>query len=132
VTTGRRLWAGLRLLDRQLVTNDGLMGGCVDDLELTASEDGNDLYVTAIFSGPGRLAYRIGALDLGRWLQKLHGAVDTSSRPEPSRIPFNVVADIGSHIDLGCSNDEVGTASLERWVRDHVVTHIPGAGSETQ
>ena len=118
MTTGRRLWAGLRLLDRQLVTNDGLLGGCVDDLELTASEDGSDLYVTAIFSGPGRLAYRIGALDLGRWLQKLHGAVDASPRPEPSRIPFNVVADIGSHIDLGCSNDEVGTASLERWARD--------------
>jgi len=132
MTTGRRLWAGMRLLDRQLVSNDGVLAGCVDDLELTASDDGSDLYVTAILSGPGRLAYRVGALRLGRWLQQVHAAVAAPPRPEPSRIPFNVVADIGSHIELGCSNDEVGTASLERWARDHVVTHIPGAGIETQ
>ena len=132
MTTGRALWAGMRLLDRQLVGNDDGLAGCVDDLELTASEDGRDLYVTAILSGPGRLAYRLDARRFGRWLQQMHAAGAAPPRAEPSRIPFNLVADIGAHIDLGCRADEVGTASVERWVRDHVVAHIPGAGDEPE
>jgi hypothetical protein len=128
MTSGRTLWAGLRLLDRQLVTNDGGLAGCVDDLELTASDDGDDLYITAILSGPGALAYRLGARRLGQWLRRVHESVASTGRPDPTRIPFNIVTEIGSHVGLGCSNDEVGTASAERWTRDHIVDHIPGAG----
>jgi hypothetical protein len=132
MTSGRALWAGLRLLDRQLVANDELLAGCVDDLELTASDDGAQLYVTAIIAGPGGLLYRLGARRLGRWMQWVHGLVGDPARPDPTRIPFNIVADIGSHIELGCSADEVGAASAERWVRDNIINHIPGAGSETE
>jgi hypothetical protein len=128
MTAGRQLWAGLRLLDRQLVTNDDRLAGCIDDLELTPSDDGDQLYVTAIVSGPGGLAYRLGALRLGRWLRRVHASVAAPPRDDPSRIPFNLVADIGAHVKLGCAHDEVGTASSERWVRDHVIAHIPGAG----
>jgi hypothetical protein len=132
VTSGRGLWAGLRILDRQLVTNDQALAGCVDDLELSPSADGNELYVTAIISGPGGLSYRLGARRLGRWLRRLHGEVAAPPRDDPSRIPFNLVADIGSDIKLGCTKDEVGTASAERWVGDHIITHIPGAGHEPE
>jgi hypothetical protein len=128
MTSGRKLWAAMRILDRQLVTNDGRLSGCVDDLELTASDDGNELYVTAILSGPGALAYRLRARRLGRWLRRANDLLAPDDRPDPTRIPFNVVADIGSHISLGCPHDEVGTESLERWTRDHVISHIPGAG----
>ena len=132
MTAGRSLWAGLRLLDRQLVANDDLLAGCVDDLELEASDDGERLYVSAIISGPGALLYRIGARRLGLWVEWVHSYVATPPRSAPTRIPFNIVTDIGSHIGLGCSADEVGTASSERWVREHVIEHIPGAGSETE
>jgi hypothetical protein len=122
----------MRILDRQLVTNDGRLAGCVDDLELTASDDGNDLYVSAILSGPGALAYRLRARRLGRWLRRANDLLSPDDKTDPTRIPFNVVADIDSHVSLGCAHDEVGTESLERWTRDHVVAHIPGAGHEPE
>jgi hypothetical protein len=132
LATGRTMWAGLRLLDRQLVTNDGRLAGCVDDLELTASDDGNDLYITAILSGPGALTYRLGAHRLGRWLRRAHADATATDRPDPTRIPFAIVADISAHIELGCSHDEVGSAATEKWVRDHIIDHIPGAGHEPE
>jgi hypothetical protein len=132
MTSGRKLWAAMRILDRQLVTNDGLLSGCVDDLELTASDDGNELYVTAILSGPGALAYRLRARRLGRWLRRANDLLSADDRADPTRIPFNVVADIGSHISLGCAHDDVGTEALERWTRDHVISYIPGAGHEPE
>jgi hypothetical protein len=132
MSAGRSLWAGLRILDRQLVTNEGRSGGCVDDLELTADDEGNDLYITAILSGPGALAYRLGARRLGRWLRSAHHNVSSTDTPDPTRIPFNIVTDISSNISLGCSHDEVGTATLERWTRDHIVDHVPGACHEPE
>lgn len=132
MTAGRTMWAALRLLDRQLVTNDGRLAGCVDDLELTASDDGNDLYITAILSGPGALSYRLGEHRLGRWLRKANDDATTPDRPDPTRIPFAIVSDISAHIDLGCSHGEVGSASTEKWTRDHIIDHIPGAGREPE
>jgi hypothetical protein len=128
VTEGRRVWAGLQLLDRQLVAHDGRLAGCIDDLELTASEDGDQMHVTAILSGPGALAYRLGRRRFGRWLRRMHGWAAASSDDDPVRIPFNAVADVGSDIKLGMDAEECGTASVERWVRDHIVSRIPGSG----
>ena len=132
MSAGRRVWAGLRLLDRQLVAHDGRLAGCVDDLELTASDDGDELYVTAILSGPGALAYRLGRRRLGRWLRRVHAYVASGDDPDPSRIAFHNVADIKSHIELGLDVEEVGIASSERWTRDHIVSHIPGSGHEPE
>lgn len=129
MTAARRVWAGLQLVDRQLVDRDGLMAGCVDDLELTAGEEERRLYVTAILSGPGALAQRLGRKRLGGWLRRLHATVSPGDENEdPVRIPFNVVSGIGNHVSLGTGHEAVGGALTERWVRDHVVNHIPGSG----
>ena len=56
---GRVIDAALQLLDRQLIDSDGAAAGKVDDLELTELEDGS-LVVTAVLSGPGALAPRLG------------------------------------------------------------------------
>jgi hypothetical protein len=132
MSAGRHMWAGLHVLDRQLVAHEGRLAGCVDDLELTASNDGNDLYVTAILSGPGALAYRLGRRRFGSWLRRVHGLVGAPDRDDPTRIPFNVVADIGSHITLGMDVEEAGVASTERWTRDHIIDRIPGARHEPE
>jgi len=122
----RRLWAGLHLLDRQLLDRDGRMAGMVDDLELDDSDAGR-LYVTAILSGPGALANRLGRTRFGRWMRWVHAIVSPGPR-DPARIPFNLVQDIGNHITLGADRDDVGSAAAERWFRDHVIAHIPGSG----
>jgi hypothetical protein len=124
MTAARRVWAGLQLLDRQLVDRDGRMAGCVDDLELTAGDEEGRLYVTAILSGPGAWTQRLGG-----WRRRVHAAVSPDGLDEdPTRIPFNVVSGIGNHVSLGAGLETVGSALTERWVRDHVVAHIPGSG----
>jgi len=123
---GRTLWAGLHLLDRQLVDHDGAMAGCIDDLELTQDGEAGPLYVSAIIAGSGALAYRFGARRLGRWVRAAHTTISDGD-DDPTRIPFNVVSDIGSHITLGANRDQLGTAVVEHWVRDHLIGHIPGS-----
>jgi hypothetical protein len=132
MSEGRHLWAGLHLLDRQLVAHDRRLAGCVDDLQLRASDDGDQLYIAAILSGPGALAYRLGRRRFGRWLQQAHARAGTSADDDPTSIPFNVVADIGADIKLGLDAEETGTASAERWTRDHIITRIPGSGHAAQ
>ena len=61
---GRRILAALDLLDRQIVDDESMMAGKVDDLEFEQSNEGY-LYVTAILSGLGALGPRLGGR-LGR------------------------------------------------------------------
>ena len=129
---GRRLWAALHLLDRQMLDREGGMAGCVDDLELTPAEDGT-LIVTAILSGPGILAPRLGAARFGGWRrrsQQLWAAEE--GRPDPTRIPFARVRGIGSHLTLAADAAELASSDTERWVRDHVVGRLPGSAHVAQ
>ena len=124
---GRRLWAGLHLLDRQLVDRDGRLAGCVDDLELAYSEDTGNLYVSAIISGPGALARRLRRDRIGAWLGWVHSVVSVGEG-DPARIPFNNVMDMSDHITVAMHAEDSGVGSAERWVREHVIDHIPGSG----
>lgn len=125
-SSGRALWAGFQLLDRQLVDREGRLCGMVDDLELTRAEETGDVYVSAILSGPGALATRLGASRLGTWLRQVTPLV-AGEEGDPVRIPFGLVTDIGDHISLALDAEETGTAGAERWVRRHVIAHIPGS-----
>ena len=124
---GRVLYAGLRLLDRQMLDRDGTPCGNVDDLELARGDDGTTLYVTGIHSGPGALLQRMGRHRLGRWLQWAHARI-ADEGAELSHIPFEHVRDLdGSHVTLGLGREQLATFALERWMCDHVISHIPGA-----
>jgi sporulation protein YlmC with PRC-barrel domain len=126
----RELYAGLDLLDRQLVDRNDRLCGKVDDLELEREEGSSQLYVSAILSGPGALAYRLGRHRLGRWLQRVNAFVFPHPEGDPARIPFSRVVDIGDHVTLAADGGELATASGERWARDHVISHIPGSGTD--
>ena len=91
MTAGRRLHAALDLLDRQLRDRNGRLCGNVDDIELARSADTGEVYVTALLSGPGHLAYRLGRRRFGRWLRDaaVHSAppgTDGSGRIPTERI----------------------------------------------
>jgi sporulation protein YlmC with PRC-barrel domain len=117
-------YAGLHLLDRQLVDRNGLDCGKVDDLEL--EERDGQVRVRALVAGPGALLQRTGRRRLGRWLQRFV-ARDPDGEGEPVIIPFSRVAEIGSRIVLAMDADGLATQRTERWVRDHVIGHIPGS-----
>jgi hypothetical protein len=121
----RRLYAGLDLLDRQLVDREGRLAGKVDDLELEQRDDGR-LYVTAILAGPGVLAQRMGRRRFGPWLQQAVARL-VDEHPAIQRIPLARVADIGNHVDLAVDRHELATFAGERWVQDHIISHIPGS-----
>jgi hypothetical protein len=123
--SGRELYAALHLLDRQLIARDGRFGGNVDDLELVETSEG-DCYVSAIISGPGALWYRLGRRRLGTWLRtRLAGSFGDS--PDPDRLPVGRISDIGSAVRISAEQGDLGSAAVETWVRDHIISHIPGS-----
>jgi hypothetical protein len=113
------------------------MAGCVDDIELSASADGT-LYASAILSGPGVLAPRLGATRFGAWRRRSQqlwandpGANDPGNSTDnaghdPTRIPFGRVQTIASHVTLAADRDELASYATERWVRDHIISRLPG------
>jgi sporulation protein YlmC with PRC-barrel domain len=125
VMEAKHWWANIQLLDRQLVDRDGRMVGNVDDVELEVDADGR-AHVTALLSGPGLLWRRLGARRLGGWILAAHERI--SGREAPSRIPLARVANIGPHVVVSLRHEELGTFDGERWVRDHIIGHIPGSG----
>jgi sporulation protein YlmC with PRC-barrel domain len=122
---GRRYDAVSHLLDRQLVDPDGKLVAKVDELELADLGDGR-LTLTAVLTGPGalgpRLGGRIGQLVVAVW-RRLHPA----QRPEPGRIPFRHVVRVDSAVHLSMHRHELAVDGFEVWVREHVVSRIPGA-----
>jgi hypothetical protein len=125
--TGRTLLAALHLLDRQLVDRHDRLAGKVDDVELRVHEETGQLVVTALWSGRGTLWRRFGAEGLAAWIRRIPPA-DTGGDPglAGGRIPMARVADIGPVIKLAADADELATHAGERWVRRHVISHVPG------
>ena len=123
---GREVWAGLHLLDRQLVDRDGRLAGNADDIELEPGDDGKALFATGIYSGPGALSYRFGWRRFGRWRERAHAALDADVR-RLSPIPFALVTELGSSIHLAADADDLPASASEKWVRDHLVGRIPGS-----
>jgi sporulation protein YlmC with PRC-barrel domain len=125
-TGGRSLDLHLQLLDRQVIDPDGHLVCKVDDLELDLDESGRP-FVTAILVGPRALGPRLGGR-LGRWMGAIDRRLADGQSPEPPRIDFALVSDIGSAIRIVRSRDELEVTSLERWVDAHIISRIPGSG----
>jgi len=127
---GRMIDAGLQLLDRQIIDVNGEMAGNVDDLELTFPDEGTGPpIVTAILAGPGALSRRIGGR-LGSWLESVHERLHPHPDPGPARIPFGVVKKFNAAVELTLPRAELEVDRLEKWVRDTIISKIPGAENE--
>jgi hypothetical protein len=129
----RTLDAGLHLLDRQLVDRDGRLAGNIDDLELELPDDGGVPIVVAIVSGPGALAERNGGR-LGNAWSALYRRMRPGGDPgaDLDHIPFSKVKRVSSQVDLDVQVEDLESFASERWVRDHVIAKIPGAGHAPQ
>jgi hypothetical protein len=121
----------LHLLDRQVIDADGRLAGKVDDLELTLPPDGGPPYVSAILTGPGALARRLGGR-MGAWLASVHARLHPEEEPGPARVAFGVVKRVGPHIELSVRKADLPARRFEAWAREHVIDHIPGAAHEPE
>jgi hypothetical protein len=123
----REILAGLHLLDHQILDRDGWAAGKVDDLELDAGDDPTAALpvVTAILSGAGALSRRLQGR-FGRWIESVDERL--ASDHVPSRIGFELVSTIASHVTVTASHEDLETGRGERWTSERIVGHIPGAG----
>jgi sporulation protein YlmC with PRC-barrel domain len=117
------------LLDRQIVDRDGAPYGNVDDVELAFDEDGVP-YVAALLVGQRPLGRRIGGW-LGRWIE--HSAQRLAPTPDtpPIRIGYDLVAKVDSAVHLSVRVELLPEPPLETWLRDNLISKIPGAKHES-
>jgi hypothetical protein len=92
----------------------------------TDADELRDAYVSAILSGPGALAARISGRN-GGWLESIANRLFNRADTDPPSIPFGVVKRVHSAVDLSVPASELESLRTERWLRDHVVEHLPGA-----
>jgi hypothetical protein len=115
---GRVLDAHLHLLDRQVLDRDEVPVTTLDDLELDGIELGAAIDPDA---PPPRLTAILTGADLAT---RIFGGRPPSSRR--LRIPWRLVAEIGTAIRLGVSCDTLDATWAERWVSAHIIARIPG------
>jgi len=107
---------GLNVLDHQLLDCDGRRCGKVDDLALEGAP-GADLELTAILCGPGVWRARGGLI--GRVAAWVGGGGRV-------RIPWDEVAEVGSHVKLRRRADELGLGRGDDRLRPYIAK-IPGS-----
>ena len=112
------------VLDNQLEDPRGNHIGRIDGLTFEVRE-GQPPRVVAIESGIAVLGRRIGrrterlVLAIARFLH-------LPAQPR-TRIEWQKVRYVGLDVEVAENKELVGTQTLERWLRDHVVLHIPGS-----
>jgi hypothetical protein len=124
--TARTLLAGLHLLDRQIVDRHDRLAGKVDDVELTRDRDSGHLVVTALLSGRGALARRLGADRLAGWLAGQPGPPGADPDLAQGRIPVERITAIGPVVKLAADIEDLPTHAGERLARRRFVAHLPG------
>jgi hypothetical protein len=110
--------ARLHLLDRQLFDEQGDPVGIVDDLELSGVELNQD--VAKGSDGP-----QVSGLLSGQvFATRVFGGEPPRSRLQ--HIPWTLVASADVVVTLKPSEATFDASWIERWLRDHIIRHIPG------
>jgi sporulation protein YlmC with PRC-barrel domain len=119
----------LRLLDHQIVGPDGDLLGNVDDLQL--ERRGTEVLVAGLLSGPVGLSGRQGGR-AGDWLLGVWTRLHPDREPRPVVIPLSHVTELGSAVRVGrvAADALAASAGLELWLRQKVVSRLPGALGE--
>ena len=84
-------------------------------------------YVEALLVGPQAVAGRLGGR-LGEWLAFWTRVLQGGT--EPTRIPVDLLTDLGSHITVARSRTELGAHRNEDRAREYLIGRIPGGRRE--
>jgi sporulation protein YlmC with PRC-barrel domain len=122
--------AQLELMDRQIVDTNGRMVAKVDDVELEERDDGR-IVVTGFLTGPGALGPRLGGA-VGAVTTAVWSRLSGRDADQPRRIDFSHVQEISTVITLSVSRRTVGVDGAETWMRDKVITALPGHAKEPE
>ena len=115
---GRLVDARLHLLDRQLLNEHDDPVGIVDDLELSGVELDQKV-------AEGSQAPQVTALLSGRVVAtRILGGAPPRSRLR--EIPWKLVGSLGVVVKVKQTHETFDVDWMERWLRDHIIRHIPG------
>ncbi|HZS45932.1 MAG TPA: hypothetical protein VFC63_12585 [Blastocatellia bacterium] len=112
------------ILDKQLVDRNGRNMGKVDGVIIELRDD-KPPRVTYIEVGAITLARRLNSR-LAEWVKSQFTKVRLA-RSEAYLIPWSKVRDIGIDVEIDMNAETCAAFKLERWIRDHIIRHIPGA-----
>lgn len=113
------------VLDAQLLDRKGEKIGRADEVVLEV-RDGLPPRVTHILIGGAVRARRVG-----RWMQLLNAMVGALLPPKGSgvsRVSFAAVRRIGDTMTLDVEEAGLEAEQFERWLRESIVSRIPGSG----
>lgn len=110
--------ARLHLLDRQVIDVDGEPVTAVDDVELSDPPDPAQLSSS---DPPPAVTGLLSGVTLGT---RIFGGHTPRSRLH--EIGWSVVSEVGVTINLVIAADQLDIGWTERWVRDRIITKIPG------
>jgi hypothetical protein len=127
---GRKLWATLHLLDREVVDIDGIPTAKVDDLEFSMSDESDGLPIlTGVLCGSAALSRRFNRRLAGE-VERLRRVFVPVENPGPARIDMAVVKHIGPAVEITLRRDELDVTMLDRWLARNLLSHIPGSRIE--
>ena len=112
------------LLDKQLVDRDGEALGRVDGI-IMAWRQGAPPRITHFELGAQTLARRLPR-PFERTLAALAHRLTTRG-DTPYRIDVRLIIQLGRTIKVDIDGARSAARASERWVRDHVITRIPGS-----
>jgi hypothetical protein len=120
---GRFVDANLHLLDRQVLDRNSAPVTTVDDLELSEPVFGDD-------PGAGQPPVIIALLSGSVLGTRIFGGRPPRGRLQ--EIAWSHVTAIGTTLRLDVDADDLDLTWTERWVRDHIIAHIPGGRHDPQ
>jgi hypothetical protein len=118
------------VLDKLMLDRNKVPVGRVDGIVLLVRGEHSQPRVVQIECGSATLARRLNT----RLARVAHGL----SRKfgcrwkRPVRIDWSKVNDVGRELMLDLDGDYSPLLSSERWLRDHIIRHIPGNGMKEQ
>ncbi|SEB44619.1 hypothetical protein SAMN04489806_0656 [Paramicrobacterium humi] len=115
---GRVFDAIVEISDHQVADADGRSVCTVADIQLEGVEFDADVDASA---PPPRI---VALLDGPVLATRMFGGRPPESRFH--RIPWESVTEIGTVIHIDTYGDDMDITWTERWMRDHVIGHIPG------
>src|SRR3954454_21419846 len=113
---------GRQILDQQLVDRTGINIGKVDGV-LLELRNGMPPRISAVLTGGHLLASRLHPR-IESWVRRLVRRWGPEYN-EPIRVPWSQVQKIGIDVRVDVGAD--AAVPWEHWVRDHIISRIPGA-----
>jgi sporulation protein YlmC with PRC-barrel domain len=115
---------GRDILDQQVIDREGIPMGRVDGIVLRVQEGRPPTIARLVIGGPTplRRISRALARRAERW-RKRWGPADRDG----FEVPWRQVIKVGIDIRLDVAAERTPATAWERWVRDRIVSRIPGA-----